>query len=180
MEPAQLGLLFFIAMEIMFFAGLISAFLVFRLGPVEWPPAGQPRLPAAVTGFNTLILLLSGFCLYQGSKALRSGEYLIFLKWLEATVWSGFLFLVIQGSEWIRMAHFGVTLFSGVYGGFFYLLVGLHGFHALGGFLALYWVRQRAYRPAYVGGDTLGVDLCRMYWYFVVGLWPILYFLIYW
>jgi heme/copper-type cytochrome/quinol oxidase subunit 3 len=180
MEPAQLGLLFFIAAEVMFFAGLLSAFVAFRLGAGQWPPMGQPRLPVAVTGINTLILLFSGFGLYRASKVLVQDRYLLFLKWLEGTFWTGFLFLVIQGSEWVRMVGFGLTASSNVYGGFFYLLVGLHALHALGGFLVLGWVKRRARQGAYTAGDRLGLDLCRMYWTFVVGLWPVLYVLLYW
>ncbi|HTC20125.1 MAG TPA: hypothetical protein VK859_04705, partial [bacterium] len=39
-QPAKLGILLFITAEIMFFAGMISAFAVFRFSPVQWPPAG--------------------------------------------------------------------------------------------------------------------------------------------
>ena len=40
----------FLGAEAMFFAGLIGAFLVFRIGSPVWPPPFQPRLPAGVTG----------------------------------------------------------------------------------------------------------------------------------
>jgi cytochrome c oxidase subunit III len=179
LEPAKLGLLLFITMEIMLFAGIISAFLMFHAGPIQWPPPDQPRLPVGVTAVNTLILLVSGFSFYRASQALKSGRYIAFLEGLEVTTWLGFLFLAIQGTEWIRLVHFGLTLYSGVFGGFFYLLVGLHGLHVAGGLLALFWMKDRASRGYYAGGDTLAVELCRMYWYFVVGLWPLLFALVY-
>jgi cytochrome c oxidase subunit III len=179
LEPAKLGLLLFVGLEIMFFAGLISAFLVFRWSPVEWPPAGQPRLPVLLTGWNTLILLLSGFSFYRGLRALRAGKYLDFLSGVEGATWLGVVFLAIQGTEWVRLVRFGLTLSSGLYGGFFYLLVGLHALHALGGLLALAWVKHRANQAAYVGGETLGAELCGIYWFFVVGLWPVLFAMVY-
>ena len=49
----------FLGAEAMFFAGLIGAFLVFRIASPVWPPPFQPRLPSEVTGINTLILLAS-------------------------------------------------------------------------------------------------------------------------
>jgi heme/copper-type cytochrome/quinol oxidase subunit 3 len=179
LEPAKLGLLLFIVMEVMFFAGLISAFIMFRFSPIPWPPAGQPRLPVLVTGLNTLLLLFSGFSFYRALKDLRADKYTAFLSGLEVTTWLGFLFLFVQGAEWVRLLNFGLTLSSGIFGGFFYSLVGLHALHAAGGLLALFWVRRRAYRAAYVRGKILGVELCQMYWFFVVGLWPVLFVLVY-
>ena len=179
LEPAKLGLLLFIAMEIMFFAGLISAFIMFRFSPIPWPPAGQPRLPVNVTALNTLVLLFSGFSFYSALKALKAEKYMAFLRGLEMTTWLGVIFLFVQGTEWIRLLHFGLTLSSGIYGGFFYALVGLHALHVAGGLLALIWVRRRAYQAAYVGGKILGAELCQIYWFFVVGLWPVLFVLVY-
>ena len=180
LEPARLGILFFITAEVMFFAGLLSALVAFRLGSSQCPPLGQPRLPVFVTGFNTFILLFSGAAIVQAVKALRFGSRALFQVWLEVALWTGFVFLVVQGSEWVRMVGFGLTASANVYGGFFYLLVGIHALHAFGGFLALGWVRRRSRQGVYDSRNTLGVDLCRMYWTFVVALWPVLYVLLYW
>ena len=43
----------FLGAEAMFFAGLIGAYIVFRVGSAIWPPPFQPRLPVGVTGVNT-------------------------------------------------------------------------------------------------------------------------------
>jgi cytochrome c oxidase subunit III len=179
LEPAKLGLLLFIAVEIMFFAGILSAFVVFRFSPVAWPPPGQPRLPLALTTFNTFVLLFSGFTLQLAYRALKAGKYAAFLRGLEAAVWSGFLFLAVQGSEWVRLIRYGLNLSSGAYGGFFYLLVGMHALHVAGGLAALFWIKNRASRGTYAGGNSLEVELCRMYWFFVVGLWPVLFVSLY-
>jgi cytochrome c oxidase subunit 3 len=178
-EPAMLGLLLFIVVEIMFFAGLISAFLVFRFSPVQWPPEGQPRLPIEVTSINTVILLLSGFTFYKAIKVLNEGKKGLYLALLSLTTFLGILFLVTQGYEWVRLVKFGLSVSSNIYGGFFYGLVGMHGFHVFGGVLALLWVLVRSLMGAYSSKQHFGVDLCRTYWFFVVGLWPILFGLIY-
>jgi cytochrome c oxidase subunit 3 len=178
-EPAMLGILLFIVVEIMFFAGLISSFLVFRLSPIQWPPAGQPRLPIEVTSINTVVLLLSGFIFYKASKVLLEGKKGLYLSLLSLTTFLGILFLVTQGYEWVHLVKYGLSASSNVYGGFFYALVGMHGFHVFGGVLALLWVLVRSLMGAYSSKEHLGVDLCRTYWFFVVGLWPILFGLIY-
>ena len=59
LDNARLATMFFIAAEIMFFAGLISSYLVLRTGAAQWPPPLQPRLPVLVTGLNTIVLLAS-------------------------------------------------------------------------------------------------------------------------
>ena len=50
------GMLIFMVTEAMFFAGLISAYMVIRAGIEEWPPWGQPRLPVVATAFNLSLI----------------------------------------------------------------------------------------------------------------------------
>src|SRR3989338_3203015 len=71
---ARLAVLMFLAAEAMFFAGLIGAFIVFRLSSSAWPPPFQPRLPVAATGVNTVILLLSGLTMQLALRAVRAGK----------------------------------------------------------------------------------------------------------
>ena len=61
-----LGMFMFVAIEMMMFAGLISAFVIVKGAAVGgvWPPPGQPRLPVEDTAFNTAALLLSGATLF--------------------------------------------------------------------------------------------------------------------
>jgi heme/copper-type cytochrome/quinol oxidase subunit 3 len=159
---AQIGMLLFLAAEAMFFAGLISAFLVLRVSFIPWPPVGQPRLPVVVTAINTGILLLSGFSLWRTRSIDKN--------WRLA-VGTGFLFLVIQGVEWLKLMNYGFTMTHNPYAGLFYVLIGAHALHVLGGLIFLvlsrdFW-RQGHPEPS------------LYYWTFVVLLWPILYVLVY-
>ncbi len=110
---ARLGLFVFLGAEVMFFAGLIGCFLVFRLGSDVWPPPSQPRLPVAATGVNTAILLLSGLTVHLALKAVRRGWQAGLVRWIIATVVLGGLFLSVQGYEWVRLIRFGLKLSSG-------------------------------------------------------------------
>ena len=178
-STARLGLSMFLAAETMFFAGLIGSFLVFRLGTVPWPPPFQPRLPVAVTGVNTAILLLSGLTMWLALRAVRAGKLSGLVKYLLATVVLGGVFLSIQGYEWIRLVHYGLTMSSGIYGATFYTLIGCHAFHVLGAAFWLMVVVLWAQRGKYTAQSHTGVELCGMYWTFVVALWPVLYGLVY-
>ncbi|MCY4489521.1 MAG: cytochrome c oxidase subunit 3 [Deltaproteobacteria bacterium] len=176
---ARLGLMMFIGAEVMFFAGLIGAFLVLRLSSEVWPPVGQPRLPVWITGFNTLVLLSSGVAMHRAWLAASAREQVRLSGWLLVTAVLGAVFLTIQGYEWVRLIGFGLTMRSGLYGSTFYALIGLHGLHVLG---ALVWVGvvwMLARRGRFAAGHAVGVETCKMYWLFVVALWPVLYGLVY-
>ena len=178
LPSGELGLLLFILIEIMFFGGLISAFLVLRAGSVsDWPPIGQPRLPLIVTAVNTFVLLLSGLALSLAVRTRRDGRRLV--GWLVVAALLGSTFLLIQGLEWMRLVGYGLTMTSSLYGGTFYLLIGVHGLHAAGGLIGMLFTLTRAARGAYRPGHDQGIKLCRMYWWFVVGIWPVLYGLVY-
>lgn len=176
---AWLAMIMFLGAEAMFFAGLMGAFLVFRVGSPVWPPPFQPRLPATVTGVNTLILLLSAVTMRLAFLANGRGERKRLVTLLSWTAMLGAVFLLIQGFEWVRLLHFGLTVSSSVYGGLFYTLIGFHGAHVLGALAWLIAVWSKARQGKYTGRNAVGLQTCSMYWIFVVALWPVLYGLVY-
>jgi heme/copper-type cytochrome/quinol oxidase subunit 3 len=173
-----LGMVLFISTEAMFFAALISAYLVLRAQAVDWPPFDQPRLPVGVTGVNTAVLLLSGWTMQRALAAARARKGSTG-RWLAATALLGSIFLAIQGTEWARLIGFGLTTSSSLYGGTFYTLVGAHGLHVLAALVVLLVVAVRGLRGHYSRSEDRELELCRMYWLFVVAVWPVLYVLVY-
>jgi cytochrome c oxidase subunit 3 len=176
---ARLAVLMLLGAEAMFFAGLIGAFLVFRLGASIWPPPFQPRLPVGVTGVNTLILVASAVTMHRSLRVVRAGDLGKAIRYLRVTAILGGVFLWIQGYEWLRLIHFGLTVSSSVYGGLFYTLIGFHGLHVLGGLIWLLVVFVQAKQGRFSANRHTGLVTCSMYWTFVVALWPILYALVY-
>jgi heme/copper-type cytochrome/quinol oxidase subunit 3 len=172
-----LGMAMFIATEVMFFAGLISAYLVLRAQAFGWPPLDQPRLPVGVTAANTAVLLASGWTVYRAVAAQRRGAP-EFIRWLGITAALGALFLAVQGFEWVRLVGFGLTTTSSLYGATFYTLVGAHGLHVLAALVVLLWALRRAARGSYDAAPG-ALDPIQMYWLFVVAVWPVLYLLVY-
>ena len=176
---ARLAMLMFLGAEAMFFAGLIGAFLVFRFGSVMWPPPGQPYLPVGVTGVNTAILLFSAYTMRRALLAIRGGDRQELIRWLLGTVLLGTIFLGVQGYEWVRLVRFGFTWANGTYGATFDTLIGIHGAHVFGAVLWLLIVLAVASGNRFSATRHVGLTLCGMYWYFVVGLWPVLFTLVY-
>lgn len=178
-NSTRLGIMLFIGAESMFFAGLLSAFLVFRTGSAVWPPPLQPRLPIVVTALNTLVLLASGLTMYRGMQAIRRDNRQGLIDWLIVTALMGTIFLLVQGYEWARLLQFGLTLSSGVYGATFYTLIGCHAVHVFGAMIWLLVLLTLAKRHRFSAQRHVGAAVCGMYWYFVVALWPILFVTVY-
>jgi heme/copper-type cytochrome/quinol oxidase subunit 3 len=176
---AYIAMLLFIGADVMFFAGLIGAFIVFRFGAMQWPPLGQPRLPVEVTGVNTAILLLSGYTMLRAWRATRRWNLKAIIDSLTLTLVLGSIFLLVQGYEWTKLLKFGLTLSSSVYGGTFYVLIGCHALHVLGAAIWLFAVLRKVRRGHFLEKPEIRVKLAGMYWFLVVALWPVLYTLVY-
>jgi cytochrome c oxidase subunit 3 len=179
LDNLRLALLFFMGAEVMFFAALVSALFVLRVGMAAWPPPLEPRLPLAVTAVNTLVLIGSSVSMAAALRALRRRDRHGFVRLLVTTAVLGTLFLAIQGYEWIRLIGFGLTLSSSVYGTTFYSLIGLHGLHVAGALVWLVVTTLLATRARFGDGRITPVQACAMYWHFVVGLWPALFVAVY-
>jgi heme/copper-type cytochrome/quinol oxidase subunit 3 len=176
---AQIGLMVFIAFETMIFAGLVTAYWVLRAGSFSWPPPHLPRLPLAVSWVNTAVLLLSAVAMSRAVAAIRDGNRAGLRTGLVAGAVLGVGFLGVQGSEWVRLIHQGLTLSSGTYGSTFYTLIGLHALHVVGAVVWLLVVLAVAQRGGYSARRHMGVTLCAMYWYFVCALWVVLFAVVY-
>ncbi len=179
LDNLRLALLFFMGAEAMFFAALVSALFVLRVGMAAWPPPLEPRLPLAVTTVNTLVLIGSSATMTAALRALRRRDRPGFVRMLATTAALGVLFLAVQGYEWVRLIGFGLTLSSSVYGTTFYTLIGLHGLHVAGALVWLVATTVLAARWRFADGRITPVQACAMYWHFVVGLWPVLFVAVY-
>ncbi len=174
---SALGMIAFIGTELMFFAALISAFLIISSAAEAWPPEGQPRLPIYVTALNSLVLFASGWMIfnaYQSFKATSFSEGT--RKLVKITMWLGIIFVAVQGIEWIRLLSYGLTMTSSQYGAFFYLIIGTHAIHAIGAVIGL-WRLSLKLEAGSLKLETF--QAAQLFWFFVVGVWPILYVLVY-
>ena len=170
-----MGMLIFVVTEAMLFAGVISAFMIVKGAAAVWPPAGQPRLPVEETALNRLALLASGVALHLAGRAFdRSRESA--RAPMAIALGLGAFFVIFQGFEWVRLIAQGLTLTSSTLGSFFYLIVGMHALHARAAISALGWALSRL-----LAGELTYNQLApvQIFWYFVVGVWPVLYWLVY-
>ncbi|MGB5348447.1 MAG: cytochrome c oxidase subunit 3, partial [Polyangiales bacterium] len=88
----------------------------------------------------------------------------------------GGVFVLFQGAEWVALIGEGLTITSGQLGGYFYLLVGTHALHVVAGFLILLYTYRKLSEHEL---DRFTFWPAQIFWYFVVGVWPILYWQVY-
>ncbi len=178
-KSAKTGMALFLMSEAMFFAGLISAYWVLRNQLQPWPPADQPRLPVLVTGINTFVLIATASALLGLGKTLQRGCLSCLVGRLGIAGLGGVVFLGVQGYEWTRMLHFGLTVTRNVYGGLFYFIIGAHALHVVAALFLLFLVLFQILRQRGWEGRVGRLTACRIYWLFVVVVWPVLYALVY-
>lgn len=169
-------MILFVMAETMLFAGLISAFEIMRSSAMVWPPDGQPRLPIDETALNTAALLASGYFSWRARAAYQRGDRGGMSRPMWLSLGLGCFFVLFQGVEWALLIREGLTLTSSGLGSFFYLIIGLHGLHALGALGLMGYICLRLQRGFLTPG-LFGASL--VLWTFVVGVWPVLYGVVY-
>lgn len=147
-----------------------------RLEPLEFAAGQQtdwvalPEPP--LLWFNTLVLLLASGAYEVARRQARGGSTgnakLAFLAAGGATL----AFLVLQLVVWNQLAAWGYYAHANPANAFFYLITGVHGVHLLGGLVA--WARAaRRFADAEADAARLrhSVELCALYWHFLLVVW---------
>ncbi len=178
-ENRKFGMWIFLASEVMFFTGLIGAYIVIRQVTPEWPvPSAVLNIP--LTALNTFILICSSATLVKGLASAQQGDREGMQVGLFLTVLLGALFLSIQAHEYhelIHEKHF--TPSSSIFGACFFTLTGFHGMHVLVGVICLIFVFLRSMRGAYTKEEHKGIEIAGLYWHFVDLVWIILFTIVY-
>lgn len=180
----RVGMLLFIASEVMFFFAFFWAFFhasvpFLSLVAVQpWPPENIiPFNPWGIPFLNTLILLTSGATITVAHHAVRAGDNPMAARWLGYTIVLGMIFTGFQAYEYIHAA-FGFT--DGIYASGFYLATGFHGFHVIVGTCFLIVCYFRAKRGHFTAEKHVGFESAAWYWHFVDVVWLFLFVSIYW
>ena len=156
-DSATLGMLLFIASEIMLFGSFFTIYFFVRVvnNAPEWPPEGF-HLPVYVAGVNTVILLTSSFTMHWSLQAIKRGSRAGLQAGLVLTLALGLTFLLTQIREYSRI---GFSPQDGAFGSVFYGLTGLHGAHVFIGLTLLTFATIRAFRGHFTAKDHRGVEI---------------------
>jgi cytochrome c oxidase subunit 3 len=176
-DSATLGMLLFIASEIMLFGSFFTAYFFVRVvnEAPQWPPEGF-HLPVYVAGVNTAILLTSSFTMHWSLQAIKRGNRAGLQAGLVLTLALGLVFLLTQAREYSRI---GFAPSDGAFGSVFYGLTGLHGAHVFVGLTLLTFATIRAFRGHFTAESHHGVEIPGIYWHFVDVMWIVVYTTVY-
>jgi len=177
-ERGKFAIWLFLATEVMFFTGLIGAYIVLRSASSSWPNPAE-RLAVDLTAFNTFVLITSSWMMVKSLFAAEAGDKAGLLKWLGLTILGGSLFVGIQVYEYFELYHHGALPSTDIFWSTFYVTTGFHGFHVIVGVIWLICAWVAAFRGKYTPQNYLGLELAGLYWHFVDLVWVLLFTIIY-
>jgi cytochrome c oxidase subunit 3 len=180
-DTALMGMLLFIASEVMFFAALFAAYFNVRSTAAFWPPEGTDFInPQWLPVIVTAILVTSSFTMQIAIWRIRKGDRRGMNRAIAVTILLGVIFLVLQVTDYINLAgteNFGIN--SGVYGTLFYTMTGFHGAHVLGGVIGMTVILTRGLQGQFSAKHHIAVEAVSIYWHFVDVVWVALFSTIY-
>jgi cytochrome c oxidase subunit 3 len=163
---AKIGLGVFLAVVGCLFSLFASAYFM-RMGFPDWRALPLPR----TLWLNTGILVLSSIALQCAVMASRNGQRDMVRLALVTGGLTALAFLAGQIVVWRQLVAEGYFLASNPANSFFYLITAMHGLHILGGLVALGRTTATAWRPEPRDRLTLSVELCAIYWHFLLLVW---------
>lgn len=144
------------------------------------PPPGMVMHAAGIPTLNTIILLMSGLTITLSHHHLIKNRIQSAIKWLNATVALGVVFLIMQVIEYGHAYANGLTLSSGIYGNIFFMMTGFHGLHVLLGSIIIFIVGLRMRQGHFSAESHFAFEAAAWYWHFVDVVWLALFVFVYW
>ena len=172
-EPERVALSFFLIIASVVFSLFTVSYFI-RMELPDWQPLAEP----SQLWFNTGLLVTSSV-LFQWARTIvgRGQSRHLFMVLAAAGVFA-ILFIVGQMLTWQRLQAVGLYLSSNPANAFFYLMTGLHAIHLLGGL----WVWSKSLIRLSSGAEAedirLSIELCALYWHFLLLVWLVLFALL--
>ena len=176
----SVGVIVWLASELMFFAGLFGIYFTVRSQTDgEWPPA-PTELDVTYALIFTIILVASSFTCQFGVFAAERGDVFALRRWYLLTLVMGTVFVLGQANEYRNLVeNHGTTMASSAYGTVFYLTTGYHGLHVIGGLIAFVLLIGKTKISKFTPSQATGAIVVSYYWHFVDVVWIGLFATIY-
>ncbi len=169
----KFGLRVFIAVATVVFSLTIVTYAD-RMLAADWRALPEPL----VLWLNTALLIMSSVAFQRAWNSAKRGQMDGVKSGMLLAGGFAFAFLIGQFIAWRQMIGLGYFAASNPANAFYFLVTALHAVHLLGGLVA--WVRASAKlrRGDALDKVRLSVELCTIYWHFLLIIWLLLFVLL--
>ena len=171
----MLGVVLFLASELMFFAGLFAAYYDLRATAAQWP-APSAHLDRLEASFGTALLFAASLVMVLATRAMDRGRLAAARAWTVSAIVAalGFVVLSLHG-----YASSNLTLSTNAYASIYFTLTGFHLLHVLVGIGILGALAAGLSSTALRADHRAGAEAMTYYWHFVfvvwLGIWATVY-----
>ncbi|MGH7533539.1 MAG: cytochrome c oxidase subunit 3 [Gemmatimonadales bacterium] len=178
LDSRKLAIWIFIGSECLFFASLISTYVIYR-GQSKVGPFPSDILEIGLVTVGTALLLFSSFFVVLALNGLQRGKRGQFLGFLGLTILCGLFFVGMQVYEFTHFVHKGLTIHTNLFGSSFFTLTGFHGTHVSVGVLWLTTLFIQGLRGKLTPEKALNLEIAALYWHFVDVVWIVIFPVVY-
>lgn len=168
--PEKVALWFFLMVVVVIFS-LFTVSYFLRMELPDWTPLADP----GQLWFNTGLLVASSALLQWTRNLIKDGRLQLVGRALLGAGLFAIAFIAAQLLVWRDLQAQGFYMTSNPANSFFYLMTGLHAVHLLGGL----WVWSKSMIKLGSGAEVkeirLSVELCTVYWHFLLLVWVVLF-----
>ena len=166
----QVGLRVFLGVVTVLFS-LFFVSYADRMTLGDWRPLPEPW----VLWLNTALLILSSVALQRAWIGADRGHIDGVKAGLIAGGGFAFAFLAGQLLAWQQLIALGYFASTNPANAFFYVITALHALHLLGGLVAWGRTTAKVWRGCEVAEVRMSVELCAVYWHFLLVVWLVLF-----
>jgi cytochrome c oxidase subunit 3 len=120
--------------------------------------------------------------MFYALNSAKKNNYAQVTLGLFLTLALGIVFVICQYKGWMDLYSKDIVLGgkkSNASGSFFILFILAHWAHLIGGIISLTITLLKSLRKRYNAENTLGLELCSIYWHFLDILWVYLFLFLY-
>ena len=172
LSKGKLGLRFIMFVSTIFFCLFIVTYSDRMVYP-DWQRMPEPWL----LWINTITLFFSSFVFIATQIASKKNQFHIVKNRLLLIGFLALTFLIGQLLVWQQLITDGYYVSNNPSNAYFYVFTALHGLHLLGGLV--YWIItiRKVWNPRDIVISKVKhtVELCAIYWHFLLVVWLVLF-----
>ena len=175
----KVGLWLFLSSEIMFFSGLIGAYVVYRYANPE--AFSNPEFPLSwpLAALNTVILITSSVTMVFAVKGAQEQDIAKMRKFLFLTMLGALGFCVVKGIEYEAKFSHGIGPDTSLFYSCYFTMTGIHALHVILGLLPMFFFWWKGKDGRYTTPGNCTIECLGLYWHFVDLVWIYLFPLLY-